>query len=61
MIGDSDDKINFPDELFVTNRQVPNLPKAFASRSSTDIKSSKTQISKMINLGDFLLDFLVHY
>ena len=57
MIGDSDDKINFPNELFVTNRQVPNLRKAFASRSSTDIKSSKTQISKMIKSGRFFARF----
>ena len=29
MIGDSDDKINFPHELLLTNRQVANLCKAF--------------------------------
>ena len=37
MIGDSDDKINFPHELLLTNRQVANLRKAFANKSSTDI------------------------
>ena len=42
MIGDSDDKINFPHELLLTNRQITNLPKAFASILSTDIKLSKT-------------------
>ena len=54
MIGDSDDKINFPHELLLTNRQVSNLRKAFADKSSTDIKLSKTQISKMIQSGGFL-------
>ena len=54
MIGDSDDKINFPRELLLTNRQVSNLRKAFANKSSTDIKLSKTQISKMIQSGGFL-------
>ena len=54
MIGDSDDKINFPHELLLTNRQFANLRKAFAHKSSTDIKLSKTQISKMIQLGGFL-------
>ena len=54
MIGDSDDKINFPHELLLTNRQVANLRKAFASNSSTDIKLSKTQISKIIQSGGFL-------
>ena len=29
MIGDSDDKINFPHELLLTNRQVANLCKGF--------------------------------
>ena len=35
-------------ELLLTNRQVANLRKAFANCLSTDIKVSKTQISKMI-------------
>ena len=38
----------------LTNRQVLNLHKAFADKSSTDIKLSKTQISKMIRPGGFL-------
>ena len=46
MIGN--DETNFPDKLVLTNRQVSNLRKAFADKSSTDIKLSKTQISKMI-------------
>ena len=54
MIGDSDDKINVPHELLLTSRQVKNLRKAFANKSSTDIKLSKTQISKMIQSGGFL-------
>ena len=36
------------------NRQVANLRKAFANKSSTDIKLSKTQLSKMIQPGGFL-------
>ena len=54
MIGDSDDKINFPHELLLTNRQVANLRKAFANYLSTDIKLSKGQISEMIQSGGFL-------
>ena len=38
MIGNSHDEVNFPHELLLTNRQVPNLRKAFANNSSTDIK-----------------------
>ena len=58
MIGDSDDKINFPHELLLTNRQVANLRKAFANNSTTNIKLSKTQLSKMIQSGGFLGRFL---
>ena len=54
MIGDSDGKINFRHELLLTNRQVANLRKVFANYLSTDIKLSKTQISKMIQSGGFL-------
>ena len=54
MIGNFDDKINFPHELSLTNRQVANLRKAFTNNSSTDIKLSKTQLSKMIQSGGFL-------
>ena len=37
-IGNSEDETDFPDELLLTNRQVTNLCKTFASNSSTDIK-----------------------
>ena len=48
MIGNSDDKTNFPHKLLLANRQVANLRKGFANHTSTDIKLSKTQ------LGGFL-------
>ena len=54
MIGDSDDKVNYPHELLLTNRQVENLRKAFANNLSTHIKLSKTPTSKMIQSGGFL-------
>ena len=52
MVGD--DKTNFPHKLLLTSRQVENLCKAFANKLSTDIKLSKTQLSKMIQLAGFL-------
>ena len=54
MIGDSNDKANFPHELLLTGRQVSSIRKAFANNSSVDIKFSKTQLSKMIQSGRFL-------
>ena len=53
MIGNSGDETNFPHKLFLTNRQVAYLHKAFAKHTSTDIKLSKTQLSKMIQSGGF--------
>ena len=48
MIGNSDDETNFPHKLLLTNRQAANLRKAFANYLLTDIKLSKTQLSKMM-------------
>ena len=54
MVGNSNDNTNFPHELLLTNRQVANSRKAFAKNTSTDIKLSKTQLSKMIQSGGCL-------
>ena len=54
MIGNSSDEANFRHKLLLTNRQVSNICKAFANHSSTDIKLSKTQLSKMLRSGGFL-------
>ena len=53
MIGNSDDETNFPHKLLLTNRQVANIGKAFASHTSTDIKLSKAQLTKT-QKGGFL-------
>ena len=49
-----DEEINFPYKLLLSERQVENLCKAFANKSLTDIKLSKTQLSKMVQSGGFL-------
>ena len=59
MIGDNE--TSFPYELLLTNRQVSNLHKSFANNSSADVKLSKTQLSKMIQSGEFLIRLLGHY
>ena len=53
IIGNSDDDTNFPLKLLLTNKQIANLRKAFANHTSTDIKLSKGQLSK-IQKGGFL-------
>ena len=45
MIENSDDEINFPHKLLLTNRHIANLRKAFANHTSTDIKLSKAQLT----------------
>ena len=52
MVGD--DGTNFPHKLSLTNKQVKSLRKSFVSKSSTDLKLSKTQLSKMVQSGEFL-------
>ena len=54
MIGDSNDKTNFPHLLLLTDRQVSSIRKAFANNSSVDIKFSKFLLSKMIQSGGVL-------
>ena len=54
MIGESNAESNFPLKLFLTNRQVLNIRKAFANNASADITFSKTQLSKMVQIGGFL-------
>ena len=51
MIGDNE--TNFLHKLLLTNREVSNLRQAFANHSSTDLKLSKTQLSKMMQSGGF--------
>ena len=54
IVGNSDGETNFPHKLLLTNRQVVNLYKGFAKKALTNIKLSKTQLSKMVQLGGFL-------
>ena len=54
MIDNAGDETNFPHKLLLTNRQLSNIRRTFANHSSTDIKLSKSQLSKMIQSGGFL-------
>ena len=61
MTENFDDQITFPHKVLLTNRQMANFCKAFANNSSASIRLSKTQISKIIQSEDFLVDSLIHY
>ena len=43
-----------PHELFLTKRQKIKIRNAFSNNMLTDIKLSKAQLSKIIQLGGFL-------
>ena len=45
---------NLPHELLLTTRQTTKLRNAIENNTSTDIKLSKAQISKVIQSGGFL-------
>ena len=44
----SNNETNFRHQLLLTNKRVTNICKAFTNHSSTEIKLSKSQLSKMI-------------
>ena len=46
MIGDSNNKTNFPHEVLLTGRQVSSIRKPFANNSPVDIKFSKNSVIK---------------
>ena len=48
------DENDLPHELLLTTRQKTKLRNAFNKNMSTDLKLSKTQISKIIQSGGFL-------
>ena len=53
VIGDSNDETNFLHEL-LTDTQVLRLCEPFANGSSANIKLSRTQLLKLVQLGGFL-------
>ena len=55
LIRSFNDETNFP-HLLSTDTQVSKIRKAFANGLSTNIKFSKTQLSKIIQSGGFLAD-----
>ena len=55
VIGNSyDDETNFPHKLLLTDAYISRLCKAFGNGSSANIKLSKTQLSKVFQLGGFI-------
>ena len=51
-------RLIFHTNYYKTNRQVSRIRKSFANNSSANIKFSKSQLSKMVQLGGFLVRLL---
>ena len=56
LIGNSNDQTNLVHLLLLTHTQVSKLRKAFATDSSANIKFSKCQLSKVVQLGGVVHD-----
>ena len=54
-IDDANDKASFLHKLLRTNMQVSKIRKAFANISATNINFSRNQLSKMVQLFEFLV------
>ena len=54
MIGDSNEESNFPHKVLLTDREVSKLRQVFPNNSSVNLELSKTQLSKIVQLGRFL-------
>ena len=57
-LSDFYDETNFPHKLLLTNTQVSKIRKAFSNGSTVNMDLSKTELSKMVQLGKFLSKLL---
>ena len=61
VVGDCNDEASFPHKFLLNNTQVWKMHKDFGSGLKANIKFSKTQLSKMVQLeGFFPLKFLLN-
>ena len=56
MIRNFNDETNFPHKLLLADTQVSKIRKPFANGSSGNITFSKTQLSKILQLGGVIRD-----
>ena len=61
LIGNSNYETNFLHKLLLTDTQVSGIRKAFANGSSSNIKFSKTQFSKIIQSRRGFVPFFLFF
>ena len=59
MAGDFNDQTSFPHTLLLTDTQASRICKAFANGSSANKIFSKTQMSRMVQLGGVISDMSI--
>ena len=57
-VGESNDDTNFPHKLLLSNTQVSRIHTVLPNGSLTNIEFSKTRLSKMIQLGGCLSNYV---
>ena len=58
MIGNTNNETDFPHKLLLTDCHVSMICKAFADNLSASFKLSKILLSKIVQSGGFLVNFL---
>ena len=61
VVGNTTNETDFPHKLLLTNTQISRLRKGVADDSSSNIKFSKTQLSKMGQSGEFLTALFIGF
>ena len=61
IVGDSSSDNKFPGKLLLRNTQTSKICKAFANKSSANMKLSKIHLHKIGQLGGFWVNFSDHY
>ena len=57
LIGNANDETKFPLKLLLSDTRVSKTRKTFANNLSANIKFSKTQLSKTLQLGGYKCNF----
>ena len=56
MIRSSNDKISFPYKSFLTDTEVSKTRNSFVNVSSSNMKFTKTQLFKVVQLGEVIFN-----
>ena len=61
MVGNSNNETNFPHKLWLTDRQILSLRKAFANHTSVDIKLSMAQSRRVFKIFNVIVKIRIAF